>query len=76
MWSIGRKLKSVRKSCAEALPGKETISSLAASSRKTATWVSVRRLLMDVTRVELKGGEGHWPPLKVKVARLATAYLV
>jgi hypothetical protein len=73
---IGRKVKSVMKSGAEALPAKETINSLATSSRKTATWVSVMRLLMAVTRVELKGGEGHWPPLKVKVARLATANLV
>ena len=73
---MGRKVKSVMKSCAEALPAKETISSLATSSRKMATWVSVRGLLIAVTRVVLKGGEGQWPPLKVKVARLATANLV
>jgi hypothetical protein len=70
------KVKSVIKSWAEAVPGKERMSSFAAVSLKIAAWVSVMRFWTVLTRVDLKGGDGQVPRLKVKVAREATANLV
>lgn len=61
------------KSWTEAVPGKDTISSLAASSLKMAAWVSVTRFLIVFSKLDRKGGEGQVPRVNVNVARDATA---
>lgn len=51
------------KSWTEAEPGKDTISSFAALSWNTATWVEVMIEFIVRTRTEWYGGLGHFPRL-------------